>query len=115
MPPTTIRRTCRTRSAARTYDYFYVADPLAELIADVDTVEGSGVRTHVPVAATFYPRPAALRALGIRLPSKLPTERLYWPLLPPTTDWDKAKKGCRGRMLYGSGWAEGGDGHEEAG
>ncbi len=97
--PTTPRGTCRTRTAARVYDYFYVATPMAELIRDVSTVEATNLRTHVPVAATFYPRMTALRALGIRPPPKLPTERTYGPLPPPPQSWASAReaadKACR--------------------
>ncbi len=90
--PSAQRKTCRTRTAARTYDYFYVSAPLAELISDVDTVEGTGIRTHVPVRAVFYPRLAALRALGVRQPPRLPTERVFGPLPPPTPKWAEARR-----------------------
>ncbi len=92
LAPTHGRRTCRTRTAAKVYDYFYMATPLAELISKVTTVEGTGIRTHVTVAAEFLPRPAALRALGIRQPPKLPTERLYGPLPGPSPRWAEARK-----------------------
>ncbi len=102
--PSSTRRTCRTRTSARTYDYFYAATPLAELIADVATEEGTGIRTHVPVTATFYPRPAALRALGIRQPPKLPTERVFGPLPPPTPGWSALRKAAEEVCAMARDW-----------
>jgi hypothetical protein len=62
------------------------AEPLAQIIDTVTTVEGSGVKGHVPVQAAFRPRPVALKALTIRRPPDIPLDRIHGPL-PPPQDW----------------------------
>ncbi len=79
----TERGTYRTAKARSTIDYFLVADRLAAAVDAVRTVEASGVRGHVPVQVVFKPRLAAVRALQIRQPPRLPTERVYGPIPPP--------------------------------
>ncbi len=82
----TERGTFRTAKARTTIDYFFVGDRLAAAVQDVRTVEASGVRGHVPVQLVFKPRLATIRALHIRQPPRLATERVYGPL-PPPRDW----------------------------
>ncbi len=82
----TDRGTYRTAKACSTIDYFMVADRLAAAVECVRTVEASSVRGHVPVQLAFKPRLAAIRALHVRQPPRLATERVYGPL-PPPGDW----------------------------
>ncbi len=77
------RGTCRTRTRTATFDYFVMSESLAEVVRSVDTIEGTDIRTHVPVAAQFHARPAALKALGVRSPPPLPLDAVYGPRPPP--------------------------------
>ncbi len=79
------RGTYRTRKAASTIDYFVAADPLAQVIEEVTLAEGTGVKGHVPVQATFCPRPVALKALAVRRPPDLLLDKVYGPPLLPRT------------------------------
>ncbi len=81
--PLTPRGTCRTRTKAATYDYFFMTAPMADLVSDVATLEGTGIRTHAPTSVTFHPRLASLKALAIRAPPALPVDEVYGPRLPP--------------------------------
>ncbi len=83
--PRTSRGTCRTRTTASTYDYFYMSAAMADLVSGTDTWEGSGIRTHSPVVATFHPRLASLKALAIRAPPAIPIEAVYGPRPPRLT------------------------------
>ncbi len=80
------RGTCRTRLASNNFDYFVLAGEVADVFQQVATVEASGNRTHTPVQLRLHPRAAALKALHLRPPPRLPTERLYGPL-PLPSDW----------------------------
>ncbi len=62
------RGTCRTRRAARNFDYFLMAGEVADVVAEIATVEASGNRTHTPVQVKLHPRAAALKALHVRPP-----------------------------------------------
>ncbi len=84
--PNTDRGTYRTAKARSTIDYFMVSDRLSAAVDDVDTVEGTGVRGHVPVQLTFKAKLASLRALHVRQPPRLGMERVHGPL-PPPPDW----------------------------
>ncbi len=88
--PDTARGTCRTPRAARVLDFFVMSDAMSMAVHRVTTVETSGIKTHVPVQAEMFPRAAAMKALYIRPPPKIPTERVYGPL-PPPGDWREAK------------------------
>ncbi len=88
--PVNPRGTCRTRSGAATIDYFYMSAALADLVEEVVPIEGTGVRTHTPVQATFVPRLAALKALSIRAPPSLPLEEVFGPR-PPPPRWQALK------------------------
>ncbi len=81
--PPTPRGTCRTRTRSATYDYFFMSAALAELVASVESVEGTGIKTHAPTAATFHPRLAALKALRIRAAPSFPLEEVYGPRPQP--------------------------------
>ncbi len=89
--PSAPRGTCRTRTRATTYDYFYMSAPMADLVAEVTTWEGSGIKTHTPTAATFHPRLASLKALAIRAPPALPIDAVFGPR-PPPPDWAGVRK-----------------------
>ncbi len=84
--PPTERGTYRTARGRSLIDFFFVADRLAAAVDDVRTVEATGVRGHVPVQLAFKPRLAAVRALHIRQPPRIPTERVFGPL-PPPGEW----------------------------
>ncbi len=80
------RGTCRTRTAARNYDYFLAAGEVRRIVSRVGTVEGSGNKTHTPVQLALEPKATALKALHLRAPPRLPTERVFGPQ-PPTPAW----------------------------
>ncbi len=84
--PDTERGTYRTAKAKSTIDYFLISDRVAAAVDDVATVEGSGVKGYVPVHVMLKPKMTSLRALHIRAPPKLATERVYGPL-PMVPDW----------------------------
>ncbi len=100
--PPTRRGTCRTRSKAATYDYFYMSAAFAELVRDVETVEGTGIKTHAPTLATFHPRLAALKALMLRAPPNLPIEEVYGPR-PPPPSWCRIKKAVEDLVSFTRG------------
>ncbi len=77
------RGTYRTAKTSSTLDYFLIADRLAAAVSDVAVVEASGVKGHAPVQLRFKPRLAQLKALHLRMPPRLATERVYGPLQPP--------------------------------
>ncbi len=84
---TTKRGTYRTKIAATNIDLFVAAEPIAQVIDAVSTVEGTGIKGHVPVQAAFRPRPVALKALTIRRPPDVPLERVFGPV-PPPQNWE---------------------------
>ncbi len=81
-----INGTCRTASSARELDYFLVSSGLADGVKSVGLVPRSGIRTHVPVELTFKARLASLRALVVRKPPPLSTERIIGPVRM-VADW----------------------------
>ncbi len=83
--------TCRTASSAKELDYFIVSSGLADGVKSVDLVPRSGIRTHVPVALNFKPRLASLRALVVRKPPPISTERLIGPVRP-VASWAELDK-----------------------
>ncbi len=89
------RGTCRMPRTASEIDYFIIQKMLAVAVQSVSTVEGAGTRPHVPVCVSFIPRPVAARALVLRLPPKLGTERLFGPLPPPPC-WTEVADEIRG-------------------
>ncbi len=80
------RGTYRAARARSTLDYFFVSDRMAPAVEKVRLIEASGVRGHVPVQLQFKSRLAALKALYLRPPPKLPVERVIGPL-PAAPDW----------------------------
>ncbi len=80
------RGTFRTAKACSTIDFLLISDRIAAAVEEVRMVEGTGVKCHVPVQVAFKPRMAQLRALHVRQPPKLATQRVYGPL-PPPLDW----------------------------
>ncbi len=78
--PDTLRGTCRTATSARTLDYFVVSDAMGMAISTVGTEEPSCMKTHVPVIVELFPRAAAMKALYIRPPPRIPTVRVYGPI-----------------------------------
>ncbi len=72
--------TCRTGRTAREIDFFYTSSGMACGVDSVDTVPRTGIKTHIPVAITFKPCLAAIRALVVRKPPPLGTERRIGPL-----------------------------------
>ncbi len=85
------RGTFRTAAVSSTLDYFVAAAKLADVIENVELVERSGIKGHVPIRLTFAARPIALKSLAFRRPPDLELERLYGPL-PPPPSWDDARK-----------------------
>ncbi len=79
----TPRGTCRTSRTASEIDFFIVSKMLAVGIREVATVENAGTRPHVPVELKFAPKLVTARALILRQPPQLATERVYGPLPPP--------------------------------
>ncbi len=77
------RGTFRTCKAASTLDYFFVSDRLAPAVEAVGLIEASGIKGHLPVQLRFRPKLASLKALYLRPPPKLPTERVYGPIPAP--------------------------------
>ncbi len=86
----TPRGTCRTSRTASEIDFFLVSKMLAVGIKEVATVEDAGTRPHVPVVLSFAPKLVTARALILRLPPHLGTERVYGPLPPPPSWSDVA-------------------------
>ncbi len=89
--------TCKTATSARELDFFVVSKGLAVGIDHVRVVPRSGIKTHVPVALTFKPCLASIRALIIRQPPRLETERIVGPLRK-VADWswlaEEARRLC---------------------
>jgi hypothetical protein len=74
------RGTCTTPTSSREIDYFLVNTGLSAGIASIQTVPLSGLRTHKPVKLEFKPRLTSMRALVIRKPPSISTERIVGPL-----------------------------------
>ncbi len=104
--PPTARGTYRTSAVQSMIDYFMVTDQLAAAVERVDTVEASGLKSHVPVMLRFKPRVTALRALHLRSPPPLEFERVYGPL-PPPPSWASAKEAAEAALAIARG--HGGD------
>ncbi len=85
------RGTCRSSTGCSELDFFFVQNALALGVRTVETIEDAGTKPHVPVALTFHSRITTARALFLRLPPPLPTERVYGPV-QPDPDWTKARE-----------------------
>ncbi len=83
------RGTCRTATSARTIDFYVMSDGMTMAVEATDVIEGAGIKTHVPVTVDMVPRAAAMKALYVRPPPRLPRERVYGPL-PTPMDWSAA-------------------------
>ncbi len=79
--------TCRTHQSAREIDYFYVSAGLATGIDSVEVIPRTGIKTHLPVALQFQPCLTSLKALVVRKPPPLSTERIVGPLRK-VAKWD---------------------------
>ncbi len=83
--PSTGRGTFRTARSASLIDYFVVSSRTAAAVQRVEAIEASGVKGHTPVQATFRPEVTTLRALHLRKPPRLGSERVVGPIPPPPT------------------------------
>ncbi len=82
------RGTCRSAKAATELDDDFIQEDLAKGIMDISAVNNNPItRPHVPVRLKFHPKPVTARALTLRTPPRLPTERLHGPVLPPQ-NWE---------------------------
>ncbi len=97
MFPDTLRGTFRTSVTSSLIDYFLVSDLLAPAVASLSTVEGSGIKGHVPVQLKFKPKVTALKALHIRRPPPLALERVYGPI-PPPPQWQQAQQAAEAAL-----------------
>ncbi len=86
--------TCRTARSARELDYFVLSPSLAAGLDAVNAVKGSGLCTHLPVELRFRPRLTSLRALVLRKPPPLATERIIGPLRQ-VADWGQTAAKAR--------------------
>ncbi len=78
--------TCRTGKSARELDYFFISDAMATGIEGVRAISGTGIRTHLPVEVAFRPRLTSMRAVNIRRPPPITTERIVGPVRQ-VVDW----------------------------
>ncbi len=89
------RGTCRSSRTVSELDYFFVQEDLAKGISNVRAVNNDPVtRPHVPVRLTFHPKLVTARALTLRNPPKLPTERIHGPVLCPP-NWENVAANAR--------------------
>ncbi len=82
MAPATTRGTFRGPRSSSLLDYFLTSSRIAAAIDDVRVVEAAGIRGHTPVLMEFKPRVTTLRALHLRKPPPIGTDRVYGPLPP---------------------------------
>ncbi len=85
------RGTYRDTRTTSELDFFLVTNDLSMGIDGVATIEGAGVRPHVPVRLAFRPKLASVRALHVRDPPRLPVQRMIGPL----------RQAARARQLVG--------------
>ncbi len=83
LAPDTARGTFRGSKAASLLDYFIVSNRMAAAVDRVGVIEAAGVRGHVPVLLEFKSKVTTLRALHLRKPPPLGTERVFGPISPP--------------------------------
>ncbi len=91
LAPDTARGTFRGPRSASLLDFYIVSNRLAAAVDSIAVVEASGVKGHVPVALGFKPRVTTLRALHLRRPPIIESERVYGPI-PPPPNGDRARK-----------------------
>ncbi len=58
-------------------------------VQHVEAIECAGIKTHVPVAVQMYPRAAAMKALYVRPPPRIPRENVFGPI-PVPMNWGEA-------------------------
>ncbi len=78
-------------------DYVLVSNGLARAVDKVVTVEGAGTRPHVLVRLQCIPRVTSQRALVLRVPPPMPTERIVGPVRP-LPDWGGMVKWAKDLM-----------------
>ncbi len=83
--------TCRTGRTARELDFFFVSSGLTDGIEGVGLINHTGIRTHLPVELRFKPRLSSIRALIIRKPPHLGTERIIGPVRE-VAEWDALER-----------------------
>ncbi len=88
------RGTYRSARSSTELDYFFLSNDLALAVNSIETVEGAGVKPHVPVRIAFLPRVASTRALHVRCPPPLPTQRMTGPLREPP-EWGDLRRRAR--------------------
>ncbi len=88
------RGTCRTARAARELDYFLVSAGLADGIEGVTPIPLTGIKTHLPIQLAFKPRLSSIRALVIRKPPPMATERIIGPVRE-IVDWSDLERETR--------------------
>ncbi len=87
------RGTYRDVRRSTELDYFLVTNDMALGIEYVDTVEGAGVRPHVPVRLGFKPRLASTRALHLRCPPPIARPAHHRPTAPAARLGDAPREG----------------------
>ncbi len=89
------RGTCRSARATSELDYYFIQEDLATGIKEVKAQNDRPMtKPHVPVRITFHPKLVSARALTLRTPPKLSTEKVYGPTLPPPT-WSEATESTK--------------------
>ncbi len=89
--PSSARGTYRSARGASTIDYFIISDELVDVVDSIRIVECSGLKGHSPVEVRFLPRAVAQKALAVRQPPTLPTDRVFGPI-PPPQNWEEAQR-----------------------
>ncbi len=92
--PRAARGTCRTAKSARTLDYFLVSGGMEQGIRAVTVGDNSIIKTHAPVTLAFRPRLTTLRALALRVPPKLPVDRVHGHIRPLPM-WNDVRRNTR--------------------
>ncbi len=83
MTPSTSRGTFRGPTTSSLLDFYLISNRIAAAVNKVRVVEASGIRGHLPVVMEFKPCVTTLRALHLRRPPAIGTERVFGPLPPP--------------------------------
>jgi hypothetical protein len=97
MYPATLRGTFRAGGRSSMLDYFVISRRTAAAVHSVRVAEGTGVKGHVPVILTFKARTTALKALHIRRPPRMGTERVCGPI-PVAPCWSEARAAAQAAL-----------------
>jgi hypothetical protein len=109
------RGTCSTPTSAREIDFYLISTGLSAGIASIQTVPRSGLRTHKPVRMEFKARLTSLRALVMRKPPAISTERIVGPLRQ-VAQWDEIAEAARTLVARAADETEDADGiHSDLG